>query len=208
MYKKFICLTTFCLSVFGLAVGNAHGTYFAAYWDGRYPAAWAAENVTTEIRDYFEEASYEILDADQLKTWMDARIADQESSVVVFCRDIVPDTVAEENSADCTLRKYLEAGGKVVWYSDMPMFYQGHADGSQTGWSELGAFNILGISGTSWMANTSTEVTITDDGVNWGLTETWISNRWTPTDNTFTVLARDGSGNAAAYAKHYVPGDT
>jgi len=139
---------------------------------------------------------------------MDARIADQAPSVVVFCRDVVPDTVAEENSADCTLRKYLDAGGKVVWYSDMPMFYQGHADGSQTGWSELGIFSILGISGTSWMDNTSTEVTFTADGVDWGLTETWTSNRWTPTDNTFTVLATDESGNAAAYAKHYVPGDT
>ena len=71
--------------------------------------------MTIELRDHFEAAGYEILDADQLKTWMDARIADQTTSVVVFCKDVVPDTVAEENSADCTLRKYLDAGGKIEW---------------------------------------------------------------------------------------------
>ena len=108
MCKKFIYLSIFCTSVFGLAGGNAHGAYYVAYWDADYPQAWAAENVTTEVRDACEDAGYEILDADQLKTWMDARIADQALSVVVFCKDVVPDTVAEENSADCTLRKYLD----------------------------------------------------------------------------------------------------
>jgi hypothetical protein len=208
MCKKFIYLTIFCISMFGLTIGNAQGAYFAAYWDATYPSAWAADNVTIELRDYFEDAGYDILDADQLKTWMDARIADQAQSVVVFCKDVVPDTVGEENSADCTLRKYLDAGGKVVWYSDMPMFYQGHADGSQTGWNEGGMANVLDIPGTSWTNDTGTIVTITAEGTEWGLTTTWTSNRWTPSDDTFTILATDGSGNVAAYAKHFVPGDT
>ena len=96
------------------------------------------------------------VDADQLKTWMDARIADGALSVVVFCKDIVPDTVAEENSASCTLRQYLDAGGKVVWYSEMPMYYQGFSDGSQTKWAEAGMANILDIPGTSWANDTAT----------------------------------------------------
>jgi hypothetical protein len=180
----------------------------AAYWDQRYPSGWAAENVTTELRDHFEAAGYEILDADELKTWMDARIADGALSVVVFCKDIVPDTVAEENSAGCTLRQYLDAGGKVVWYSEMPMYYQGFPDGSQTKWAEAGMANILDIPGTSWTNNTASTVAITPEGTEWGLTTTWTSNRWTPSDDTFTVLATDGSGNVSAYAKHFVPGDT
>jgi hypothetical protein len=208
MCKKLIYLTIFCISMFGLAIGNAHGAYFAAYWDADYPSAWAADNVTIELRDHFQQANYDILDADQLKAWMDDRIADQAQSVVVFCKDVVPDTVAEENTADCTLRKYLDAGGKIVWYSDMPMFYQGHADGTQTSWNEGGMANILDIPGTSWTNDTATTVNITTDGEDWGLTTTWTSDRWTPSDNTFTILATDGSNNTAGYAKHFVPGDT
>ena len=208
MCKKLIYLTIFFALVLGSTSEQASGQWRAAYWDGNYPTAWAAENVTTEVRDYFEDAGYEILNADQLKIWMDARIADRTSSVVVFCRDIVPDTVAEENSADCTLRKYLDTGGKVVWYSDMPMYYQGFSNGTQTTWAEGGMANILDIPGTSWTNDTGSTVTITTEGADWGLTTTWTSNRWTPTDDTFTILATDSEGNAAAYAKHFVPGDT
>ena len=208
MCKKYIYLIIFFALVLGLTGEQASGQWRAAYWDGNYPSAWAADNVTIELRDYFEEAGYEILNADQLKSWMDARIADQSSSVVVFCKDIVPDTVAEENSADCTLRKYLEAGGKIVWYSDMPMYYQASSNGTQVTWAEAGMANILDIPGTSWTNDTGTTVTITDEGEDWGLTTTWTSNRWTPSDDTFTVLATDGQGNVAAYAKHFVQGDT
>jgi len=49
-------------------------------------------------------------------------------SVVVFCPDIAPDTVVESMSYRCTLRRYLDAGGKIVWYADIPMFYQGHSE--------------------------------------------------------------------------------
>jgi len=194
--------------MFGLSIGTTQGAYFAAYWDGNYPTGWAAESVTIELRDYFDDAGYDILDADQLKAWMDARIADQAQSVVVFCKDIVPDTVAEENSADCTLRKYLDAGGKAVWYSDMPMYYQGSSNGTSVTWAEAGMANILDIPGSAWTNDTGTTVTITAEGTDWGLTTAWTSNRWTPSDDTFTVLSTDGSGNVAGYAKHFVPGDT
>ena len=208
MCKNYIYLIIFFALVLGSTGEQASGQWRAAYWDGNYPSAWAADNVTIELRDYFEEAGYEILNAVQLKSWMDARIADQSSSVVVFCKDIVPDTVAEENSADCTLRKYLDAGGKIVWYSDMPMYYQASSNGTQVTWAEAGMANILDIPGTSWTNDTGTTVTITDEGEDWGLTTTWTSNRWTPSDDTFTVLATDGQGNVAAYAKHFVQGDT
>lgn len=60
----------------------------AAYWDGRYPSAWTGGEA---VRNTLEYAGYEVLDANQLKAWMDARIADGIPSVVVFCRDIARD---------------------------------------------------------------------------------------------------------------------
>ncbi|UCG60165.1 MAG: hypothetical protein JSU70_11695, partial [Phycisphaerales bacterium] len=87
-----------------------------AYWDAAYPSAWAEVEVTVAVRDYLALNGYTVLNANELKTWMDARIADGALSVVVFCKDIVPDTVAETMDDTCTIRRYLDAGGKVVWY--------------------------------------------------------------------------------------------
>jgi hypothetical protein len=198
----------FFMSVLALAEGQASEPYRAAYWDQRYWTSWADESVTIAIRDAFQGAGYEILDADELKTWMDARIADRKASVVVFCRDVAPDTVIESQSPNCTLRRYLDAGGKIVWYSDIPLFYQGHLGGATSWWGGGGCANILGIPGLDWTKDTGSQVVLTDDGVSWGLTEMWTSNRWTPADDTFTVLARDVAGNAAGWVKHFVPGDS
>jgi hypothetical protein len=177
----------------------------AAYWDVRYPTCFTHGR---SLRDTFEFDGYEILDADQLKTWMDARIADGMPSVVVFCQDIAPDTVVESMSFRCTLRRYLDAGGKIVWYSDIPMCYQGHSDGTRTEWGINGSINILGFNagyGPPW--DSEDEVAFTVDGVNWGLTETWQSER-PISPSGLRVLATDSRGNAAAWVKHYVPRDS
>ena len=180
----------------------------AAYWDGRYPTAWGGGGEAT--RDALEAAGYEVLDADQLKAWMDARIADKELSVVVFCRDVVPDTVAETQSATCTMRRYLDAGGKIVWYSDWPFYYQGSADGNMVTWSGAGATSVLGFNASTGPNDSYNVVAITPMGIKWGLTEPWESRR--PTSPTvtpnLTVLATDDAGNAAAWAKHFVPNDS
>jgi hypothetical protein len=196
------------LLAFGLAQVHAQDVPWikAAWWDGRYPTNWADEASTVAVRDGLKAAGYEILDADQLKTWMTARIADKEYSVVVFCRDIPPDTVCETMSASCTLRKYLDAGGKIVFYADIPFYNQGHADGTTTNWAEAGINSILGM-GNVVLWDSNTQVRITAAGAKWGLTQTWASIRPNATSGV-TVLATDAAGNAAAWVKHYVKGDT
>ncbi len=206
MCKKLIYLI-FSMAVLTICEGQASGVYRAAYWDGRYRSWWADEAVTTDIRDDFEAVGYTILDADELKMWMDARIADRKTSVVVFCRDNAPDTVVESASPNCTLRRYLDAGGKIVWYSDIPVWDLAHLGGGYTYLGPSGCANILGIQGVDWTNSTGTQVALTDDGVTWGLTETWTSERWTPAGQVDIVLASDAAGNAAAWVKHFVPGD-
>jgi hypothetical protein len=176
----------------------------AAYWDVRYPTCWTSGR---SLRDAFEFAGYKILDADQFKTWMDARIADGTPSVVVFCQDIVPDTVVESASSTCTLRRYLDAGGKIIWYADIPMYYQGHSDGTRTIYGVDGSINILGFNAAGAPWDSEQEVAFTADGVGWGLTEKWRSRR--PTSRSgLSVLAEDASGHAAAWVKHYLRGDS
>jgi hypothetical protein len=176
----------------------------AAYWDIRYPANWVRDR---SGRDALESAGYEILDADQLKTWMDARISDGVYSVVVFCQDVAPETVYESASSTCTLRRYLDAGGKVVWYGDIPLYYQGHSDGTMTTFDLGGSLGVLGFRAAGGIWEIGNQVTLTDEGRAWGLTNTWPSVR--PAQGSgLRVLALDSSGLAAAWVKHYLPGDT
>jgi len=208
MCKKLICLIS-VVSVLGLSQGYAQelGWDRAAYWDARYPSAWGGGGEAT--RDALEAAGYTILDADELKTWMDGHITDRALSVVVFCKDVVPDTVGETMTAECTIRRYLDAGGKVIWYSDWPFYYVGHADGAMDTWGGAGATGVLGFNASSGPNDNNEEVVFTDAGIEWGLTQTWTSQRPTSptiTDN-LTALATVSSGSAAAWAKHFVPGD-
>ena len=212
MCKKIICLIFFFALALGLAEAQAQDSEWdrVAYWDGRYPESWSWGGQSVGVS--LAAAGYTILDADELKTWMDARIADGRLSVVVFCAGLAPDTVAETMSATCTVRRYLDVGGKVVWYGDWPFYYQGRADGTKVWWLTAGAINVLGFNAATspiWDSDYYEEVVFTATGVAWGLTETWRSGRPTSPDITenLTILATVSSGDAAAWIKHYVPGD-
>jgi hypothetical protein len=110
---------------------------------------------------------------------------------------------------NCTIRQYLDAGGKVVWYADWPIYYQGLSDGtSAPTWGGAGAENVLGLNASSGPNDTMEDVFITAAGAAWGLTKTWPSQRPTsPVAENLTPLATISSGSAAGWAKHYVPGD-
>ena len=176
----------------------------ALYWDDRYPSAWVRG---TSVRDALESAGYSVLDADALSRWMNIRIQNGEPSVVVFCQDIAPDTVYEAASWTCTLRKYLDAGGKIVWCGDIPLYYQGHSDGTRTAFGVDGSIGALGFNAAGGTWDSGEQVMLTDEGRAWGLTQTWPSARPAP-NGGLRVLARDSRGQAAAWVKHYLPGDT
>ncbi len=208
MGRRLIYSIVFVIALGAMAVQAQDMEWIrAAYWDGRYPTAWAGGGEAT--RDALQAAGYEILDADQLKTWMTARISDKKFSVVVFCRDVVPDTVVETQSATCTLRKYLDAGGKIVWYADIPFYYWGHADGNMDTWGDGGAPAVLGFNTSSAPRDSGQTATFTPAGITWGLTDTWTSQRpLAPSVTTnVTILATDNNRNAPAWAKHYVAKD-
>ncbi|HPY48665.1 MAG TPA: discoidin domain-containing protein [Sedimentisphaerales bacterium] len=190
-----------------VAVSQAQGSPYirVAYWDASQGTAWAGDG--GPVRDALAAVGYQVVNAAELKTWMDDRIADRRLSVVVMCRDVVPDTVVESVDANCTIRRYLDAGGKVVWYSDWPFYYVGTTSNSPGG---NGAVQVLGFNAATGPNDQNQQVTFTEAGIQWGLVTPWSSTRPTSptvTDN-LTVLALDTNGNAAGWVKHYLPGDT
>jgi hypothetical protein len=209
MCKRLI-YPTLLLLVLGVTVGQAADVTWirAAYFDATYASAWGGAGNAT--RDALAAAGYTILNAAELKTWMNARIADKKLSVVVMTMDVVPNTVGESMTASCTIRKYLDAGGKVVWYADWPFYYVSDATATRTTWGSAGATAVLGFNAATGPNDSYNVVTLTPEGIAWGLTQTWQSRRPTsPTATTnLTVLATDNAGNAAAWAKHYLPNDS
>jgi hypothetical protein len=198
------------LSVLSVAAVQVQGSPYdrVAYWDSNFGTAWAGDGIA--VRDALVTAGYRVVTGTELKAWMDARIADKKLSVVVMCRDAVPNTVAEAQNATCTIRRYLEAGGKVVWYSDIPFYYVSAPGGTNTTWGDNGSINVLGFAGSSATRDVGAAVTITEAGTRWGLKTAWTSTR--PTGATITpnleILAVDRNGAASGWVKHYVPGDT
>jgi hypothetical protein len=208
MCRKRIYPTLFVLALAATVGQAADLTWIrAAYFDATYASAWGGAGNAT--RDALAAAGYTILNAAELKTWMDARIADKKLSVVVMTMDVVPNTVGETMTASCTIRKYLDAGGKVVWYADWPFYYVSDATATRTTWGGAGATAVLGFNAATGPNDSMNVVTFTPDGIKWGLTQTWQSQR--PTSPTvtpnLTVLAKDNASNAAAWVKHYLPND-
>ncbi|MCL5281807.1 MAG: hypothetical protein M1376_18065, partial [Planctomycetes bacterium] len=207
MCRRFVGASLLLLTV-GLAQAKEVVWQKAVYSDTRYATAWQGNSDAT--RDGLVAAGYTLLNADQLKTWMTDRIADKAFSVVVFCRDSAPDTVTETMTSSCTLRKYLDAGGKIVWYGDIPFYYQSNASATNTNWGNNGAPAILGFNTSSAPRDSGNTSIITPLGTAWGLTTTWTTQRPAlPTITTnFEILAKDNAGNACAWVKHYLPNDT
>ncbi|MEN6425936.1 MAG: discoidin domain-containing protein [Phycisphaerales bacterium] len=209
MYRQSVC-SFIVVSVLALAATQTQGSPYdrVAYWDSTYATSWAGDGIA--VRDALAAEGYTVVNAAELKTWMDARIADKKLSVVVFCRDDVPTTVTETETTSCTLRQYLDAGGKIVWYADIPFYYQANATGGTTNWGTGGSTAILGFNAAGGTWDVNGQVTITEAGTRWGLTTSWSSSRpaaAAATDN-FEILATDTNGAACGWVKHYVAGDT
>lgn len=75
-----------------------------------------------ELRAHLIAHSYETLNRANVAAFLEARIADRRPSVVVFATDAVPSTLIRPLESSL-VRRYLEAGGKIVWPGGMPLLY-------------------------------------------------------------------------------------
>ncbi|MGH7517683.1 MAG: PQQ-binding-like beta-propeller repeat protein [Gemmatimonadales bacterium] len=110
----------------GLYIGGDDGAVYAirategpsvrraVFYDSA-AAEFAGTKGGQTVRDYFSRFGYEVLDARALQSFFEERLKDKAPSVVVFALDVVPETVAREASDTVLFRRYLNAGGKIVW---------------------------------------------------------------------------------------------
>jgi outer membrane protein assembly factor BamB len=109
-------------AVYAIHTARGPALHRAVFYDSA-AAEFAGTRGGEMVRDYFNRFGYQTLDAKALAGFFEARIGDKAPSVVVFALDLVPKTVAGEASDTALFRRYLNAGGKIVWTGEPPALF-------------------------------------------------------------------------------------
>ena len=182
--------------------GGARDLLRVAYWDSSMVRlnAFAGHE---ELRDLLKTRGWPVMGTDSLVAFLQARIVDRAPSVVTFTQDQLSPRLAAV-AADTTLfRRYLNAGGKVVWPGMPPLLWPRDTAGADLANIHRAAcLPLLGIDCTpgnfsDWQA------TVTDESRRWGLDGWWLA-RWSVSARSVTtVLARDQRRDASSFVKSY-----
>jgi hypothetical protein len=182
---------------------SANTSRKVVYFDEAYPTSWVAETAARELKDYLVGNGFDAKNASELKIWMEWAIENVVETVVVFSMDVVPDCVVESMSPSATLRKSLDAGGRVIWLGDVPCWYRGYPNGTTERWGEEGAINVLGFHAGDGEWNVNDTVNLTSLGGRWGLTCRWNSLRPVKPRNITRVLALNCVNESSSWLKNY-----
>ncbi len=164
------------------------------YHDKTYPEGWINRNHSSLIAAHFNQNSFRVLDAVQLREFIldaiDKGIS--HTKIVVFSQDMVPETVCEEEHSNTLFRQFLDNGGNVIWLGDIPLFYIGvknaasHAQCRQA-WRVGAPVYMLGI--VPIFSSTIRSVDFKPLGRILGLRHHWTSARPVLKDETMFSLA-------------------
>ncbi|MEQ8423309.1 MAG: PQQ-binding-like beta-propeller repeat protein, partial [Cyclobacteriaceae bacterium] len=79
--------------------------------------------VDPKITPYLKSKGFAQLDSASITKFLNDRIRDQAPSVLVMAFDYIPENLIGEAPENGIFRKYLEAGGKVIWFGNVPNPY-------------------------------------------------------------------------------------
>ena len=151
---------------------------------------------------YFRDLGYQPLGGDSLAAFLDARIADSVPSAVVFATDVLPPNVAPTPTDTTLFRRYLNAGGKVVWIGGPIDVFVHDSTGELVGFEVKRMADLLGISVDSLDFNEYTAHP-TDAGRRWGIDRALRGATPMARSAVSEALAVDETGMTTAWVRHY-----
>jgi outer membrane protein assembly factor BamB len=184
--------------VYAIALTAGPALRRAVFWDSTL-VAQAFFRGHDPVRRWLADHGYAVLGAFGLAAWLENRVSDGAPSVLVSALDVLPSDVA------APLRRYLDAGGKVVWLGTPPLLWPRRADGSLSlaDVDRAATERLLGVRHERGNFDPHGAVP-TEAGRQWGLESWWIANWGADPASVTTVLARDDEGLAAAWVRRYV----
>ncbi|MFG1691749.1 PQQ-binding-like beta-propeller repeat protein [Gemmatimonadota bacterium] len=187
-------------SVYALHGGGGYPMR-AVFWDEVYQD-YSLFQQDVETSAFFGLRGYSILDTEALVAFMEGRIEDRTPSVVVFALDYLPAAVAPEPSDTVLFRRYLDAGGKVVWPGLPPMFWIHDSTGRVTALDRGRPASLLGVDHSDVNFDFYASIP-TEKGRSWGLERGWVSAYSVAVSPAIEPLAIDENGRAGAWLREF-----
>lgn len=173
----------------------------AVFWDTTQ-ARFAFMPGGRMARDHLEQRGYAVLDAAGLARFMAEHISDGAPSAVVFALDHVPATVMPVAADTVLFRRYLEAGGKVVWLGMAVGGIRRDSAGTIVGFTAERMDSLIGVPAAAINFNQHPYVP-TASGAAWGLAPSGHGESPLPPSAVSEVLALNEDGMAAAWVRRY-----
>jgi hypothetical protein len=188
-------------SVYALRANEGPAVQRAVFFDSAY-ARKARGDHPDETARFLVARGYRALDSAALTAFLNDRAADRMPSVVVFAIDHAPSSVLSPPVQHSLIRRYLDAGGKVVWSGVPPGLIPLKMPPGKLllDWETPSA--LLGVPHDSALFDTR-GAHATLDGIRWGLPTRW-RDAWSVAPAGVTrVLGLDEWGLAAAWVKSF-----
>jgi eukaryotic-like serine/threonine-protein kinase len=177
----------------------------AVFFDSTYLRASQVGN-SSDLAAYLAHGGYETLDAKSVVRFLEDRVADRAPSVVVFSIDLPPAELVKAPLATSLLRRYLNAGGKIVWLGLPPNIWPVEPlEGQRKSLTEVqwtAPEDLLGVPHGDALFD-QRGARATPAGEHWGLTSHFRATWSVATGGVTNVLALDDWGLAAAWSKEY-----
>jgi hypothetical protein len=177
----------------------------AVFFDSTYLRASRIGNAA-DVARYLRNGGYETLDAKSVAKFLEDRVTDRAPSVVVFAIDLPPAEVVKPPPATSLLRRYLDAGGKIVWLGLPPNIWpveplEGQRKSlGEVQWAAPEA--LLGVPHGDALFD-QRGARATPVGQHWGLTSRFRVTWSVAPAGVTNVLALDDWGLAGAWSKEY-----
>lgn len=193
-------------------IGNDNGDLFAIE-EGRefykavyYPEFDKEHPLLSEklVAPYLQEYGYQKLDTITLTNFMKKRIEDQKASVIVFSHQYLPKAVSGESARQSLLKKYMEAGGKVVWLNYFPNLWTTDKSMNVTGSNPQYAIDLLKIDFDINIDYGTYFAKATPEGLKWSLPASFNAPGSSISDKSKVIpLALNEFGRIAAFWKPF-----
>jgi outer membrane protein assembly factor BamB len=190
----------------GDLAARPHRAWRAVYWDPF--AGYASMEGAKQLTDALVGASYRHVGRVGVLDFLNARIADREPSVVVFAQDNVPGSLLAGGAGGepPLIRRYLDAGGKVVWIGHTPFAVSFDPQTSELQPASpytAPAERILAVQVDDDAEGVS-RVAATPAGRAWGLPAGWwVDDPALTPQPGVEVLAAGRHGHASAWVKSF-----